>query len=54
MRHGAGEGSHALPVTHVEPDLGVRDEQLDDDGMLVADGHVDGGPTLCILIQDHT
>ena len=47
--HGAGEGRHALAVAQVEPDVRVRDEQLDDDGVLVADGHVDGRSALCVL-----
>ena len=49
VRHGAGEGGHALAVTHGQTDVRVGDEQLDDDAVLVADGNVDGGPSLRVL-----
>ena len=47
--HGAGEGGQALPVSHVQVDVGVRNQQLNDDTMLVADGHVDRRSSFRIL-----
>lgn len=51
--HGAGKGCHALTVTQIETDVWMRDEQLDDDGVLVADGHVHRRPALRVL-RAHT
>lgn len=47
--HGAGKGGQALPVSHVQVDVGVRNQQLNDDTVLVADGHVDRRSSFCIL-----
>lgn len=52
--HGAGKGGQALPVSHVQVDVGVRDQQLNDDAVLVADGHVDRRSSFCILWGQRT
>lgn len=38
-----------MSVSHVQMDIGVRNQQLNDDAVLAADGHVDGGSSFCIL-----
>lgn len=47
--HGTGKGGQALPVSHIQVDVGVRNQQLNDDTVLVADGHVDRRSSFCIL-----
>ena len=49
MCHGAGERGHALPVSQAETNVWMGDEQLNDDAVLVTDGHMDRGPSLRIL-----
>lgn len=51
VRHGAGEGGHSLTVTDVKTDVRMGDEELYDDTVLVADGSMDRGSTLCILAK---
>lgn len=54
VRHGAGEGGHSLTVTDVKTDVWMGDEELYDDTVLVADGSMDRGSTLCILAKKWT
>lgn len=51
VRHGAGEGGHSLAVPDVEANVRVRNEELYDDAVLVADGNVDGRSAFRILAE---
>lgn len=49
VSHGAGERGQPLSVADAQVDIRVGDQQLNDDTVLVADGHVDRRPSFCIL-----
>lgn len=54
VSHGAGERGQPLSVSHTQLNAGVRDQQLNDDTVLVADGHMDRGSSFCILWRGGT
>lgn len=47
--HGTGKRGQALSVADTQVDSRVGDQQLNDDAVLVADGHVDRCSSFCIL-----
>ena len=49
--HSTGKGGHSLTVTNVKTNFWMGNEELYDDIVLVADGSMDGGSTLCILSE---
>lgn len=51
VSHRAGEGRHPLTVANAETNVGMRNEELYDDVVLVADGGMDRGPAFCILAE---
>lgn len=49
VSHGTGKRGQPLSVSDIQEDVRVRDQQLNDDTMLVADGHVNRCSSFCIL-----
>lgn len=49
VSHGAGKRGQPLSVSDIQVDVRVRNQQLNDDTMLVADGHMDRRSSFCIL-----
>lgn len=49
VSHGAGERGQPLSVSYTQLNVRVRNQQLNDDAMLVADGHMDRCSSFCIL-----
>lgn len=49
VSHGAGKRGQPLSVSYIQVDIRVRNQQLNDDAMLVADGHMNRCSSFCIL-----